>query len=170
MNTSASSDSQKSSLGAMTPALSSLERQGLFEDLLSRGVLLRIRVTGRSMVPLLRGGEILTIRRTSESSLSKGDLVFFKNRDGHPVIHRIVKKYTHNGVLTFQTRGDALIGFDGPVREEHILGKVCRVERGRRHINLETACRRYMNYLRAMISLCGSRLYFTVSTFKNLLA
>ena len=154
----------------MRPTESSRERQGLFEDLLGKGVLLRIRVTGRSMVPFLQGGEMLTIRKASASSLRKGDLVFFKNRDGHPVIHRIVKKYTHNDVLTFQTRGDALIGFDGPVREEHILGKVCRVERGTRDLNLETARWRYKNYLRAMISLSGSRLYFTLSTFKNLLA
>jgi len=153
----------------MRPTESSRERQGLFEDLLGRGVLLRIRVTGRSMVPFLQGGEMLTIRKASASSLRKGDLVFFKNRDGHPVIHRIVKKYTHNDVLTFQTRGDALIGFDGPVREEHILGKVCSLERGRRHLNLEAAHWRCAHYLRAIVNLCESRLYSSLSVFKKLL-
>jgi len=169
LNTSVSSGTQKSSLGAMRPTESSRERQGLFEDLLGRGVLLRIRVTGRSMVPFLQGGEMLTIRKASASSLRKGDLVFFKNRDGHPVIHRIVKKYTHNDVLTFQTRGDALIGFDGPVREEHILGKVCSLERGRRHLNLEAAHWRCAHYLRAIVNLCESRLYSSLSVFKKLL-
>lgn len=149
--------------------VSLVERLSLFQDVLSSGSFLRVRVTGRSMVPLLRGGEILTIRKVSASSLRKGDLVFFKDRDGHPVIHRIVKKQEHNDVVTFQTRGDALIGFDRPVREEHLLGKVCKVERGQRHVNLETTRWRYMNYLRAMINLCESRLYFTLSTFKNLL-
>ena len=153
----------------MRPTESSRERQGLFEDLLGKGVLLRIRVTGRSMVPFLQGGEMLTIRKASASSLRKGDLVFFKNRDGHPVIHRIVKKYTHNDVLTFQTRGDALIGFDGPVREEHILGKVCSLERGRRHLNLEAAHWRCAHYLRAIVNLCESRLYSSLSVFKKLL-
>lgn len=145
------------------------EKLSLFQEILSSGSFLRVRVTGRSMVPLLCGGEILTIKKISASSLRKGDLVFFKNRDGHPVIHRIVKKYTHNDVLTFQTRGDALIGFDGPVREEHILGKVCSLERGRRHLNLEAAHWRCAHYLRAIVNLCESRLYSSLSVFKKLL-
>lgn len=149
--------------------VSLVERLSLFQDILSSGSFLRVRVTGRSMSPFLDGGEILTIRKASASSLRRGDLVFFKNLDGHPVIHRVVKKQKHRDGITFQTRGDALIGFDGPVKEEHILGKVCRVERGQRHVNLETICCRYMNYLRAMINLCESRLYVTLSTFKKLL-
>lgn len=148
---------------------SPFEALSLFEKILDTGALLRVCVTGRSMTPFLHGGEILTIRKVSASSLRKGDLVFFKSRDGHPVIHRIVKKQKHNGVLTFQTRGDALIGIDGPVQEIGILGKVCVVEKGEKHMNLESAHWRCANYLRAMINLCESQLYSTLSIFKNLL-
>lgn len=149
--------------------VSLVERLSLFQDILSSGSFLRVRVTGRSMTPFLGGGDILTIRKVSASSLKKGDLVFFKNLDEYPVIHRVVKKQKHRDGITFQTRGDALIGFDERVREEEILGKVCVVEKGEKHYNLEAPHWRCANYLRAMINLCESRLYVTLSTFKKLL-
>jgi signal peptidase I len=148
---------------------SPFEALSLFQDILSSGMFLRVRVTGRSMSPFLTGGEIIMIKKTPASCLRKGDLVFFKNLDGHPVIHRIVKKQKRGDDITFQTRGDALIGFDGPVREEEILGKVCVVEKGEEHYNLEAPHWRCANYLRAIINLYESRLYSRLSVFKKLL-
>ena len=167
--TSLGTDTSGSHLDSTMHKVPQVETLGLFQDILSSGSFLRVRVTGRSMVPLLSGGEILTIRKASPSSLKKGDLVFFRNREGHPVIHRIVKKYILNDVLTFQTRGDALIGIDSPVQEIEILGKVCTVEKGERYFNMEAKRWRCANYLRAIINLYKSRISFALSTFKNLL-
>jgi len=122
------------------------------------------------MVPLLHGSEILTIKKVSASSLGKGDLVFFKNRYGHPVIHRIVKKQKRNDVLSFQTRGDALIVLDEPVPDGEILGKVCRLEKGSKQIDFESIYWRCANYIRATINLFESRLHLTATAFKKLLA
>lgn len=126
----------------------------LFEDILAGGAYLRVKATGRSMLPFLRGGEILTIRKVPPSSLGMGDVIFFRNPGGHAVAHRIVrtsgKKETG---FTFMTKGDALIGPDEPVSEKEILGKVCTVEDGVRHTNLEAGAWRAFNYLVAVIGL-----------------
>lgn len=137
----------------------------LYEDILNSGSCLRMKVTGRSMAPFLHGGEILTIKKVSGSSLHIGDLIFFKNRDGFPLLHRIVKKGLNNNLLIFQTKGDALFSIDSPVSEKEILGKVCRVEKivskkGTKHIDMESGFRIIINYLFAVMSLGKSKMYF----------
>jgi hypothetical protein len=131
----------------------------LFEHILRRGTMLRVRVSGRSMKPFLKGEEILTIRSVASSSLRKGDLIFFKSREGCPVVHRIVKKGKNgNEGITFQTKGDALTVPDEPVRDEDILGKVCRVESGPRCVDLERGIWSAVNYLAAAVSVFEARL------------
>jgi signal peptidase I len=155
-----------------TPSKSS--EQGtlkLFEDILNSGLSLRVKVTGRSMSPFLRGGEILTIRKVSHSSLQTGDLIFFKNHLGFHLLHRIVKKKRdNNGMFAFQTKGDALRVCDESVRYDKILGKVCKIEKINsvactKNINMESTPWRTINYLIAMAYLFESRLY---SIFKML--
>jgi len=145
----------------MAHKVSLLERLSLFEDILSRGALLRMRVTGRSMTPFLTGREILTIKKVSSASLKKGDLLFFKNSDGHPVLHRIVRKKRVDNVFIFQTKGDAVSEFDEPVLAECVLGKAYTIEKTDmeyiRQINLESLFWVTINYLTAMKGLIGSK-------------
>ena len=103
---------------------------GLFEDVLNKGPSLRVKVTGMSMRPFLRGGEIVTIRKVPHFSLKTGDLILFKDSRDFPVIHRIIKKKKSSGnKKTFQTKGDAVILSDEPVTYSQILGKVCKIEK-----------------------------------------
>ena len=142
----------------------------LFEDILNSGVGLRVRVTGRSMMPLLRGGELLTLRKVPCSSLKRGDLILFRNREGYPILHRIVHTIRgKSGVIAFQTKGDALIAFDGPVHDQEILGKVCRIEKGAKCIDMETGIQRRLNYLIAVSGFLKSRFRSTLGAFKNLI-
>jgi signal peptidase I len=129
--------------------------------MLDRGLSLRVKATGRSMMPFLRGGEILTIKKVSSASLRKGDLLFFKNSHGHPVLHRIIRKKRAQKSFIFQTKGDALREVDEPVLAECVLGKACTIEKSHREyirqVNLETLFRVTINYLTAMNSLMGSK-------------
>ncbi|MBA4374504.1 MAG: signal peptidase I [Thermodesulfovibrio sp.] len=112
-------------------SVKTLQSEGvkLFEDVLVSGADLRIRVTGRSMKPFLKGGEILTIRRVPCSSLRKGDLILF-DCQGSLILHRIIKKcYSEAGTLSFQTQGDARQAADGPVHKDKVLGKVLLIEK-----------------------------------------
>ena len=140
---------------------------GLFEDILNDGISLRVKVTGRSMAPFLRGGEILTIKKVPYTSLQKGDLIFFRNPHGFPVLHRLTKKKNvQNNMLMFQTKGDSLMSFDEPIYEDKVLGKVCMIEtiisNGKtKSIDMESFFWRKMNFIIALISVIKSKAYFT---------
>jgi signal peptidase I len=135
---------------------------GLFEDILNDEINLRVKVTGRSMTPFLRGGEILTIKKASLASLKKGDLIFFKDRNGSPVLHRIIKRST----ISVQTKGDALMAFDEPICANDVLGKVCVVEKANpdsklKSINMESFMWRTINYLIALFNSVRTKTYFS---------
>jgi signal peptidase I len=147
--------------------LSSDETISLFEDILGRDLILRVKVTGKSMSPVLRGGEILTIQKVPSSSLHIGDLIFYKTREGFPLLHRLVRRQRERDRFLFQTKGDALIAIDEPVTEDNILGKVCGIEEklapGKtNHINMESQYRRIINYLLAKKSLMKSKAYLSI--------
>ncbi len=139
------------------------------EDLLKGGSDLRVRVTGRSMTPFLRGGEVLTLRRVESSSLKRGDLIFFRGRDGYPILHRLIQTIRRkSGAIDFQTKGDALIAFDEPVQQHDVLAKVCIIEKGTKSIDLETGIWNRLNGLIAVMSLFRTRLSFTLHALRNL--
>jgi signal peptidase I len=140
----------------------------LFEDILRNGTDLRIRVTGRSMTPFLRGGEIVTIKKVSYASLQIGDLIFCKSRNTSPLLHRIVRKQRTDHGLLFQTKGDAVRGADEPVSEHEILGKVCIIEKnffgmGTKHVHMGSRFWKTINYLLAIMSSFRFRMCLAVS-------
>ncbi len=105
----------------------------LFGEVLERGADLRVRVTGRSMAPFLCDGEFVTARKIPLSDLCRGDLIFYKNPQGLPILHRIIKKWKKpDGKIMFQTKGDALIALDAMVSGDRVLGKVLRIEKQNR--------------------------------------
>jgi signal peptidase I len=125
----------------------------LFEEILHDGTSLRVRVTGRSMVPFLRGGERLIIAQLPCNSLRKGDLILFRNRHGFPVLHRITRiKRAKDGSLSFLAKGDALRTFDEEISGTSVLGRVRRIERtlspGKAgYVDMDSLLNRSMNSL-----------------------
>ncbi len=135
----------------------------LFEKVLEKGADLRVRVTGGSMRPSLKGGEVLLIKKVPCSGLRRGDILFYRDRSGSPVLHRIVGKKTDNsGSHIFLTKGDALPACDGPVTESQVLGKVWKIEKtGNRcdtaYIDMDSFPRKALGCLIAVTGLTGSR-------------
>lgn len=143
-----------------SPIAPALEAAALFDDILNTGANVRVKVTGKSMFPFLEDGDVVTIQKVPDVSLERGDLIFFRNRQGFPVLHRLIKKKrTNNGVIFFQTKGDALICFDEPVAAGKVLGKVVRIEKKNstaRIIDMESLHWRTVNYLIALILFAKS--------------
>ena len=146
---------------------------GLFEDIVAKGSILRVKVTGRSMAPFLQGGEVVAIRKVPCSSLRRGDLIFFRNNQGFPVLHRLIRKrHLLHTITTVQTKGDALIAPDEPVPYQSVLGKVWKIERvpsgnGQRPIDMESMRWRTINYLVALTATTQSYLYHRLARFKR---
>jgi signal peptidase I len=148
--------------------ISEIDKLNLFEELLNSGLDLRLKVTGKSMEPFLKGGEIVTLKKVPYTSLRKGDLIFFKDHNGFPVLHRfITKKRINQSINAFQARGDAAIIPDDPVSEDNLLGKVYEIEktlssRRTRHIEMESPLWKSINYLIVIIGSVKSKIYFAV--------
>ncbi len=150
--------------------VSAIETGNLFEEILHSGAALRVKVTGTSMTPFIRSGEIVTIRKISPPSLQKGEVVFFRDRQGFPVIHRLIRKSGREKHVVFQTKGDALFLCDQSVSVEHILGKVCKIEKKKilrrtgHTINMESTFWKAANYLLASYYQAKSALYSAIFT------
>ncbi|WPD23012.1 MAG: S26 family signal peptidase [Candidatus Electrothrix scaldis] len=96
--------------------------------LLQRTVSVRIKVSGKSMRPLLRGGETVEIVPFDERCPPKiGDILLTCDQHGNPLVHRMCRKYCIHNEWYVQTKGDACAYFDSPVPLSQILGRVQRI-------------------------------------------
>ncbi len=132
----------------------SLSGEGLVELLqgvLSRGALFRFRATGFSMSPLIRDGDVLTLRAPDRESPGRGEVVAFV----HPtldklVVHRVVARRGNCCI----TRGDNTFEDDGLVPNRNILARVTNVERRGRRVSLGLGVERHV------IAFLAARGYF----------
>jgi len=153
-----------------TGSFEKAEVTALFGEILKSGLSLQVKVTGRSMLPFLRGGEIVTVKKVPCSELRIGDLIFFDSSQDALVLHRIVrKKLSDSGAHIFQTRGDALLAFDEEINGRSVLGKVLRIERQTQsgkttHIDMNSLFYRCMNFSIAVAGFFKTQTYFFLSS------
>ncbi len=104
--------------------------QALFAEVLGRRALLRVRVTGWSMEPAVRPGDVVTIGPAAPADLRRGDLILCRLPGGKMVLHRLVSLDRRGGGPVFLTiRGDAMPAADDPIASEAALGRVTELER-----------------------------------------
>lgn len=84
----------------------------------------RLRVTGSSMLPAIRPGDILQIRKCRTEETGPGDIVLF-TRHRRLFAHRVVAR-AGAGLVT---QGDAIAVPDPSVSASELLGKVTHVSR-----------------------------------------
>ena len=117
----------------------------LVQSLLRQGISVRIRVSGESMQPLLKGGEIIEVVPLLGSRAKLGDILFLCDQQNNPLVHRLIWRRFHNGMLYLLTKGDACSGFDGFIPTANMLGQVRRIipDAGP-PINLSTPFQRFL--------------------------
>lgn len=98
------------------------------ESLRSSGML-RLRVTGWSMLPTIWPGDTLVVERVDSTEVAEGDIVLFV-RQRRLFAHRVVK----NRSSAMVTRGDSMQAADSPVDESEFLGRVSSIVRNGRCI------------------------------------
>mgnify|MGYP004631859947 CR=1 FL=1 len=92
---------------------------------LSCGEKVALTVTGNSMLPFLADGRDKVILQKIEKLPKKGDIVFYRRKNGAYVLHRVVKR---RGDL-FYFSGDAQLRVEGPVGKGQLLAVCKEVER-----------------------------------------
>ena len=117
----------------MMDARDELKRQLVLEVLESTGQA-KLAVTGTSMLPSIRPGDMLEVRRQGMEAILPGDLVLFL-RNGGFAAHRVVEKAGEPDRTLLITRGDALRVPDPPVTPEELLGRVTAILRGGRRLD-----------------------------------
>jgi signal peptidase len=116
-------------------------------------------VTGCSMLPAIRPGDVLTIHQHPFAQCQPGQVILY-SRDGRLTAHRVIK-VSSNCVLT---RGDSLPSVDIPVTAEEFVGRVVSIRRKGRSFDprqslLQSAAaammRRSELFKRIYLRLCG---------------
>jgi hypothetical protein len=93
------------------------------------------RLTGNSMAPLIRDGDLLVIEH-GPPAVRIGDVIVFRQA-GHLKAHRLLwRRRRPEGTLTFLAKGDASPAFDLPVPAERLIGRVIEIRgtRGTRRL------------------------------------
>ena len=144
-------------VGASTRSISSEKAELVVEALCLTGAV-RLRVFGSSMRPWLRPGDLLLICRENPLRVRPGQIVLFR-RAGGLFVHRVIRKSWQRGQPVLVTKGDAFREEDPPLSSCEFLGRVARVIRASREINLETWPQLWLSRLLARISSASSWCY-----------
>lgn len=130
------------------------------------------RVQGGSMFPWLRAGDVVFARLCALEQARAGQVVLFE-RDARLFVHRVLQHTTENSAGIARplliTKGDALDGPDAPVSSSEFLGRVIRLNRNRRHIDLESFAQTLHGRLLAQVSLRSYLIYRPLRFIKKLL-
>lgn len=99
---------------------------------------LRLGVSGNSMLPFIRDGDVVLVEPVETGSIGQGDVILYRNDSEGLLVHRVVRVGREGDRLSLAIGGDALAELDGIFPGERVLGRVRMVERGGRQIQLDT--------------------------------
>lgn len=129
------------------------------------------RVLGASMFPWIRSGDYVFVRRSSFAAAAVGEVILYE-RDQRLFVHRVIRRSAGSSLAQsaplLVTKGDALDGKDLPVSESEFLGRVTRIHRGHRHIDLETLGRVILGKFLALASPGTFLVYRPLRILKHL--
>lgn len=122
-----------------------------------------VRIVSWSMVPLVKKGDRLLIKKVTPSILRPGDIICFK-RGSFLVTHRIYSiSEKPNGKQVFVTKPDSKDKLDLPISSKDILGKVVVLQRRSKNFDLG----RKIFKIWGMILITSHRLYPSLSVLIN---
>jgi ribosomal protein S18 acetylase RimI-like enzyme len=111
--------------------LSNLVQLELLRAMMERGLPLRTKVHGFSMMPMIRDEDVVTIVPMAGRDPRLGEVVACVLPHEKLVLHRVVAREDAGWLL----RGDNCRDSDGVVAAEEILGSIARVERNGRDVH-----------------------------------
>jgi signal peptidase I len=120
-----------------------------------------LRVQGASMLPWVRPGDIARIQKVSMDAIRCGDLVLFR-RENRLFVHRIIEKGGAMDAAAFRAKGDAHPTCDGIVEQQELLGRVVRIFRRGRRIDLDAPGQIALGLLISQLSL-RSRFWYPLA-------
>jgi len=130
----------------------------LINEELNSGKVFCFAVSTLSMLPLIKPEDEIVVTKGTRQTLKCGDIVVFeKFRELYT--HRLVCKRMSGSEMTLVTKGDNSFIADDPISEKDLLGKVTKIRKGNRSINLEG------RFWKAANSLAGTLSYLEWTVF-----
>jgi signal peptidase I len=102
---------------------------------------LELPISGRSMFPMLREGNRITIR-TGTVGLKLGDIAVFR-RGREVIAHRVLHTGSSHGKTYWITQGDQCSCPDSVVYEDQVIGRVVGIWRAGQYTDLSNWNRRW---------------------------
>ena len=137
----------------MCPVESAEQADPLLRELLAAGQSVVVRARGRSMWPLLRDGDRLTVAPI-RGVARHGDVVVCESGDGYCKAHRVLGRLRRGGETIYRIRGDAEPGVGEAVETARVIGVAVAVERDGRSFRLDTGVVRMMALARVALAAC----------------
>ena len=101
---------------------------------------LRFRASGKSMLPSIHDGDVLTIEKTDPADIGIGDVVMVRMDPNSLLVHRVIKHEDD----CWTTCGDAVIRPDAPFRASQLLGRVSAIDHNGQQRMLSKAYGRFI--------------------------
>lgn len=140
----------------------------LINEELNSGKVFCFVVSTVSMLPLIKPEDEIVVRKDSLNTLKCGDIVVFeKYRELYT--HRLLCKRLSGSKITLVTKGDNSFIADDPISEKDLLGKVIRIKRGNKFINLESKFWKIVNSLAGTLSYLEWKVFSLLRSFKRLI-
>jgi signal peptidase len=139
----------------------------LSKDMLEKGHSIRFQAKGWSMRPFIRDGDFIVVNPVKNSSIKKGDIVFYSNAENKIIVHRIIRKYKKNHRIKVLIKADAPFGSPEKVDRQNVLGKVVAIERYGREKRLDRKPYQIIGLLFAVISPFSRWIYPIGSLMKQ---
>lgn len=117
----------------------------LQETTLQRGAHARLTVSGSSMLPFMRQGDVVELAPVAAMP-QNGALVLLRRDEGTYVLHRVVRVSTDR----FWLLGDAQTVCEGPFTQRHIVANIVAAWRGGTAIVLRPPTWRLWYWLRPL--------------------
>lgn len=125
--------------------ISKLSACSLVSEAVRKTGRVRLCVSGTSMVPAMRPGDLITVERATTGEISPGEVVVFARAE-RLVVHRVKAVVVgpaaadtgNSRELLLTTRGDRSRRNDPMVSSSELLGRVTQIERGNRCAQVQT--------------------------------
>lgn len=122
----------------------------IFREGLRNGYSVRTKVRGGWMYPLIKGGDVITVRPMAMEEARIGDILVYAGQihDGLTAHRLLEKRRDAQGRKFLLSKGDANRYFDFRIYGEEVLGKVTMIERtDGRILRLDKGWRPIQGYL-----------------------
>ncbi|MFS0637971.1 signal peptidase I [Mesobacillus foraminis] len=107
----------------------------LFKSTIQKDGYIILPSMGNSMYPLIQQGNLCCFVSCQAEELKKGDVVLYYSKMGQIIAHRFIEMKPTNNMSYFYLKGDTNLGFDAPIKEHQIIGKLVSIQKGDRNVH-----------------------------------